>query len=126
MGRFDSSQLLAKRLIDLNGERITIKLYTTQEQPGKPWLPGQPVEQDVPASAVWLNYNTQESGKTYSDGTEIHRDDKKVLIAAQGLAADPNLQMQLIRADGSKWKAVKIKLLDPNGQKILYEVQARQ
>lgn len=126
MGRFDSSQLLAKRLIDLNGESVTIKLFTTQPVPGKPWLPGQSVEQDVPAKAVFLNYNTQDSGKTYSDGTEIHRDDKKVLIAAQGLTADLNLQSTLTRQDGTVFNVLKIKLLDPNGQKILYEVQARR
>lgn len=126
MGRFDSSQLLAKRLIDLNGEAVTIKLFTTQPVPDKPWLPEQPTEQSVSASAVFLNYNTQDSGKTYSDGTEIHRDDKKVLIAALGLTGEPNLQGTITRADGTVYKLVKIKLLDPNGQKILYEVQARQ
>lgn len=126
MGRFDSSQLLAKRLIDLNGEAVTIKLFTTQPVPDKPWLPAQPTEQSVSAKAVFLNYNTQDSGKTYSDGTEIHRDDKKVLIAAQGLTADLNLQSTLTRQDGTVFNILKIKLLDPNGQKILYEVQARR
>ena len=126
MGRFDSSHLLAKRLIDLNGESVTIKLFTTQPVPGKPWLPEQATSQDVPAKAVFLNYNTQDSGKTYSDGTEIHRDDKKVLIAAQGLTADLNLQSTLTRQDGTVFNVLKIKLLDPNGQKILYEVQARR
>jgi len=126
MGRFDSSQLLAKRLIDLNGEDAVVTVFTTTTpDPTKPWLPGESTPQDVPVRAVFLNYNTQESGKTYADGTDIHRDDKKVLIAALGLPVDPNLQGTITRQDGTKFRVIKVKLLDPNGQKILFEVQAR-
>lgn len=127
MGRFDSSQLLAQRLIDLNGETATLTVFTTvTPDPDKPWLPGDSAEQDVPVRAVFLNYNDQEAGKTYADGTEIHQDDKKVLIAALGLTIDPNLQGTITRQDGTVLRIVKVKLLDPNGQKILFEVQARR
>ena len=127
MGRFDSSQRLAQRLIDLNGEVATLTVFaTTTPDPDKPWLPGESVEQDVPAKAVFLNYNDQEAGRTYAEGSEIHRDDKKVLIAALGLTVEPNMQGTITRADGTVYRVIKIKLLDPNGQKILYEVQARR
>lgn len=126
MRRFDSSQLLAKRLIDLNGEDAVVTVFTsTTPDPDKPWLPGESAAQDVPVRAVFLNYNTQDSGRTYADGSDIQRDDKKVLIAALGLTADPNLQGTITRQDGTKLRVLKVKLLDPNGQKILFEVQAR-
>lgn len=127
MGRFDSSIQLAKRLIDLNGEDAVLRVFTaTTPDPTKPWLPGESVPQDVPVRAVFLNYNTQDAGKTYSDDTEIHRDDKKVLIAAMGLPVEPSMKGNVIRQDGTVFRVIKIKLLDPNGQKILYEVQARK
>ena len=127
MARFDSQQALAQRLIALNGEDVSIKVYaSTTPDPAKPWLPGNSAETTVSAKAVFLNYTTQQAGQTYADGTEIHRDDKKVLVAALGLSADPNLQGDITRADGTVFRIVKIKLLDPNGQKILFELQARR
>lgn len=128
MRRFDSAQALAKRLIDLNGEAATLTVFTsTTPDPDKPWLPGDSASQDVPVKAVFLNYSLKEAGQTYGDGTEIHKDDKKILIAAIGLGADPNLQGTILRADGvTKLRIIRVKLLDPNGQKILFEVQGRQ
>ncbi len=118
---------LAKQLIDRNGEAVTLTMYTTAiPDPDFPNEAGDSVPQNVPARAVFLNYNTQESGKTYSDGTEIHRDDKKVLMAAKGLVADPNLQGTITRADGTIYRIVKIKCLDPDGPSIYFELQARR
>lgn len=126
MGRFDSQQALAKRLISLNGEDAIIKLQTTTEVPGKPHLNGPTTEVVVNCKAVFLNYTTQDAGKRYEDGTEIHLDNKKVLVAAQGLSAVPNLQASITRADGTVYRIKKIKTLDPNGQKILYEFQVNR
>lgn len=127
MGRFDSQQATAKRLIDLNGEDAVLRVFTeTITDPLKPWLPGDSTQQDVPVRAVFLNYSAPDAGKTYTDGTEIHRDDKKVLIAASGLATEPNMKGLIVRQDGTVFRVIKIKLLDPNGQKILFEVQVRR
>jgi hypothetical protein len=126
MARFDRAQSLAERLISLNGERAILTLFsTTTPDPSKPWLPGDSTRQDVLVRAVFLNYNTQESGRTYAEGSEIHRDDKKVLVAARGITVTPNLQGEITRQDGTKLRIVKVKILDPNGQKILFELQAR-
>lgn len=126
MGRFDSQQLLAKRLISLNGEDATITNMTTGEVPGKPHLNGPASETQIPCKAVFLNYTTQDAGKRYEDGTEIHLDDKKVLVAAHGLSEVPSLQSKITRADGTVYRVIKVKTLDPNGQKILYEFQVRK
>lgn len=127
MGRFDSSAALAKRLIDLNGETAILTVFASQTQdPDKPWLSDDSAEQSEAVRAVFLNYNTQEAGRTYAPGSEIHRDDKKVLVAALGLTLDPSLQGNITRADGTVFRIVKIKLLDPAGQRILFELQARR
>lgn len=118
---------LAKQLIDKNGEAVTLTVYTTTiPDPAFPNESGDSVPQVVPARAVFLNYNTQEAGKTYNDGTEIHRDDKKVLVAAKGLVASPNLQGTITRANGTIFRIVKIKGLDPDGPSIYFELQARR
>ena len=127
MGRFDSSAALAQRLIDLNGETATLTVYTsTTPDPDKPWLSEESTEQAVPVRAVFLNYNDQDAGRRYAPGSDIQRDDKKVLIAALGLSVDPNVQGTITRQDGSVLRIIKIKTLDPAAQKILFEVQARR
>ena len=118
---------LAKQLIDANGEASVVTVFTTTTpDPAFPNETGESVPQTVPARAVYLNYNTKEAGTTYADGTEIHRDAKKVLMAAKGLVNAPNLQGTITRANGTIYRIIKVKCLDPDGPAIYYEVQARR
>lgn len=127
MGTFDWAVDLAKEMIDENGESAPLTVYsTTTPDPAYPNETGKSDETVVPARAVFLNYNAQESGQTYSDGTTIHRDDKKVLVAAKGLVADPNINGIITRANGDVFRIIKIKQLDPAGDKIFFELQARR
>lgn len=127
MGRFDSSAALAKRLIFLNGEVVTLTVYASAAaDPDKPWLSADSAPATEETKAVFLNYNIVEAGRTYAPGSEIHRDDKKVLIAAKDLTLAPNMQGTITRADGTVFRVVKVKCLDPAGQEILFEVQARR
>lgn len=127
MARFDRQVAAAKRLLDPNGENAVVKVFTTVvPDPNKPWVTGDSTATEVPCRAVFLNYNNVDAGRTYAEGTEIHRDDKKVLIAAKGLVADPNLQGTITRQDGTVFRIIKVRLLDPANQKIFFEVQARR
>lgn len=117
---------LAKQLIDANGEAATVTVFTTTPNPDFPNETGESTETVVPARAVFLNYNTKEAGTTYNDGTDIHRDDKKVLMAAKGMAKFPNLQGTVTRANGDIFRIVQVKALDPDGPAIYFEVQARR
>lgn len=117
---------LAKQLIDANGEAAVLTVYETVANPDFPNEQAPSEERSFPARAVFLNYNDKEAGQTYKDGTEIHRDDKKVLMAAKGLPFSPNLQGSITRANGSVLRIVKIKSLDPDGPSIYFEVQARR
>ena len=127
MGTFDWAVDLAKQLIDANGESVTLKVFTTAlPDTNFPNEQGDSTEQTLTARAVFLNYRAQDAGQTYKDGSEIHRDDKKVLMAAKGLTFNPNLQGNLQRADGSIYRIIKVVALDPDGPKIYFELQARR
>jgi hypothetical protein len=126
MGAFDWAVDLAKQLIDANGEAVVLKLFTSVDGAAGPWETQPSTEQSLNARAVFLNYNTKEAGQTYTDGTEIQRDDKKVLLAAKGLTFSPNLQGAIVREDGTEYRLIKIKCLDPGAQKIFFEIQARR
>jgi len=127
MGTFDWAVDLAKELIDRNGEPVVMKVFTmVLPDPNFPNETGDSAEQVIPARAVFLNYSGKEAGKAYADGTEIHRSNKKVLVAAKGLTAEPNMQGEIARASGAKYRIVSVKGLDPDGTSIYFEVQARR
>lgn len=124
MAAFDDDIQTAKELIEEFGEQATVRRIT----PGVPTVPGQPVPPtvtNIPVSAVWLNYNLQSSGELYVGGSLIKSTDKKVLVAALDVQ-DISPSDQIIRATGEVFKVVNAKLLDPNGQKILWTLQAER
>lgn len=124
MGVYDSDIASALESIREAGETSVLRSNAPGvENPDKPWLsvPAVPTNTDV--AAVWLNYNLQGAGQTQD--SLVKASDKKVLVAASG-APEITTSDQLVRADGSVWKIENVKLLDPNGERILYELQARQ
>lgn len=128
MGVYDEDIQSAKELIAESGEVSKVRRVIPGARPVpdlKPWEPVEPTTVEIDVTAVWLNFNLQSSGETYVGGSLIKRGDKKVLIAALDIA-DITPSDLLVRADGSVWKIVNPKLLDPNGQKILWTVQAEQ
>lgn len=123
MGVFDRQAETARRLIDKYGETSTIRRVT----PGVPTVPGKPVPPtvvNVSVRAAWLNYNLQTSGEPYVGGSLIKTGDKKVLVAALDIV-DITASDLIVRADGTVYKIENPKLLDPNGQKILWALQVR-
>jgi hypothetical protein len=126
MAAFDGDIQTAKELITEFGEVSKVRRVTPGvPDPLTPWKPVAPTIVDVEVTAVWLNYNLQSSGELYVGGSLIKSSDKKVLVAALDIA-DINPSDQLVRADGAIYKVVNAKLLDPNGQKILWTLQVEQ
>lgn len=125
MGTFDWAIDLAKQLIDANGEACGIAVFHSVDGPAGPQETTNSTVTAIACRAVFLNYNTKEAGQTYQDG-DIHRDDKKVLVAAKGLVASPNLNGEIARANGDVFRILKIKCLDPAGPAIYYELQVRR
>lgn len=131
MARFDRAIQTALKLIKKNGEDTQMTVYTQQvDDPTKPWNGGEPTERALTARMVFLNFTEQSTstnaGERYFEGSLIQQGDKKVLLAAAGLAFDPQLNAELKRKDGTVWKIVQMKLLDPNEQKILWTLQVRR
>lgn len=126
MGVYDDDIQTAKELIEESGEQAHVRRVTPGvPDPATPWIAVPPSKVDIPVSAVFLNYNQPSSGEPYVGGSLIKAGDKKVLIAAIDVA-DITASDFILRANGEVWKVVNPKLLDPNGQKILWTVQARR
>jgi hypothetical protein len=117
----------ALELITEFGADCQLKVFTaTTDDPAQPWDPGVPAEQVLTARMVFLNFKSNSNGETYWNGTLVQQGDKKVLLAASGLAFEPNLNALITRADGSVWKVVNLHRLDPDGTPILYTLQVRK
>lgn len=87
-----------------------------------PWNPVPPVQTEASVHAVWLNYSF---GEKMRAGTLIHEGDLKVLIPGADIA-DITASDLLRNSGGELHQVVAVKTLAPNGQKILFEVQARR
>jgi hypothetical protein len=117
----------ALELIAEFGADCQLKVFTaTTPDPAQPWETAAPTEQVANPRMVFLNFKGNNSGETYWNGTLVQQGDKKVLLAASGLAFPPNLNALLTRADGSVWKVVNLHTLDPDGTPILYTMQVRK
>lgn len=125
MGQFDGEIQTALELIRENGELARLTVLTTTDGANE-WDAGVPTEATADAHMVFLNFKGNNSGETYWNGTLVQQGDKKVLLAASGLAVEPNIHALITRADGTVWKVQNLQRLDPNGQQILYTMQVRQ
>lgn len=124
MARFDTQIVTAKRLIERNGEASVLQRRTdgTPPDPTQPWNPGTPTTTDSDVSAVWLDYDLERV-----DGKLIKEGDQEVLIPGSDPDFTPDASTDiLIRASGVKWSIKNVNTLAPNGQVILYTIQARQ
>ena len=131
MAQYDRAIATALKLIKKFGGDTELTVHTsTAADASKPWRAGAPAEQKLTARMAFLNFssqgNSEGSGERYFEGSLIQQGDKKVLLAAAGLAFDPALNAELKRKDGSIWKVVQMKLLDPNEQKVLWTLQVRR
>tara|TARA_B100000749_G_scaffold147467_1_gene113128 strand:- start:16266 stop:16649 length:384 start_codon:yes stop_codon:yes gene_type:complete len=77
------------------------------------------------AQMILLDYTSQEAGAKYAAGTEVKVGDKKILIASKGLDSAP-LMTSLIHADGADWRVQSIKISNPAGTPLAYEIHGRK
>lgn len=91
----------------------------------EPWKQDPPAVTLTAVAAVFLNFGGQTNGVRYFEGNQVLTGDKKILVAAQGA---PNIAIGdvVVRSDGQRWRVEAFKLLDPNGERILYTIQGRQ
>jgi hypothetical protein len=127
VGEYDRQIATAQRLIRDKGELSTLLRVTPTAAGGTPWRPGAyAAPAELPVGAVWLNYNLRDSGSMDAPESLIKVGDKKVLVAAVDVPGGITVSDRLRRVDGTVYNVENVKLLDPNGQAILYELQVRQ
>lgn len=132
MATYDSAVALARRLIDKKGGRTVLIKAGSPVTPDedKPWEQesSDPATTSKTIKAVFLDFASLGSApKRFADGTLVQEGDKQVYLSASSLGSIVvGLNDILQRADGSRWIVKTAKLLDPDGQKILWEVWVKQ
>jgi hypothetical protein len=119
MAKFDyaRSQTTALRMLDKFGQVGTI----IRELPGSGpvYDPGEPVSMPFPCIMAVLKFDSKDI-----DGTLIKSGDKKIYIAANGLAIVPATTDKLLIGSVSH-TVVRVIPLNPAGIAVYFEVQAR-
>lgn len=122
---YDRMAATALRLISRFGSEQTLRDITPGSyDPVSGETTGDtPISQ--PAQLLLLDYTLQESGQQYAEGSEIRQGDKKIIIAAKGLAWPPALTTR-IDVDGVLWQVVNVKEANPAGTPLVYFCQGRK
>lgn len=74
---------------------------------------------------ILLDYTAAESGVINTSGSLVQQGDKKIMLAAKGLAWAPTMTTT-IDAGGQVWTIVNIKSINPAGTPLLYEIHGRR
>jgi hypothetical protein len=121
MAFYDEMAVMALEMITEFGQPVTI----SKTEPGEydpetgGESPGVTIEQT--AQGILLEF----SGQEFQNNSLIKQGDKKLKIAAQGLAWVPGLLDKVV-AQGRTWSIVPpLKEVNPAGTPILYELQVR-
>lgn len=121
MAFYDEMAVMALEMITEFGQPVTI----SKTEPGEynpetgGEAPGTTVEQI--AQGILLDF----TGIEFQNNSLIRQGDKKLKIAAQGLAWVPGLLDKVV-AQGRTWSIVPpLKEINPAGTPILYELQVR-
>jgi hypothetical protein len=118
---YDRTAATALRLITQFGQPVTISKTEPGEYDPETGgdTPGATIEQT--AQGILLDFTGQE----FQTNSLIKQGDKKLKIAAQGLAWVPGLLDKVV-AQGRTWAIVPpLKEVNPAGTPILYELQVR-
>lgn len=118
---YDRTAATALRLITQFGQPVTISKTEPGEYDPETGgdTPGATIEQT--AQGILLDFTGQE----FQNNSLIRQGDKKLKIAAQGLAWVPGLLDKVV-AQGRTWSIVPpLKEINPAGTPILYELQVR-
>ncbi|SFS27630.1 hypothetical protein [Pseudomonas sp. NFACC42-2] len=121
MGFYDEMAVMALEMITEFGQPVTISKTEQGEYDPETGgeSPGATVEQT--AQGILLDFTGQE----FQNNSLIKQGDKKLKIAAQGLAWVPGLLDKVV-AQGRTWSIVPpLKEVNPAGTPILYELQVR-
>jgi hypothetical protein len=118
---YDEMAVMALEMITEFGQPVIIRATTVGEyDPETGTAPTDAITEQT-AQGVLLDFTGQE----FQNSSLIKQGDKKLKIAAQGLAWAPDLLNKVI-VQGRTWSIVPpLKEINPAGTVILYELQVR-
>ncbi len=114
---YDRARATAERMISRFGQAGAIRRAGAPT--GDAWnpTPGTPI--DHACNLVVLDYSAREI-----DGTLIRSTDRKIYVAALGLAIEPT-EADRVVIDGVALEIVNVMTLAPAGTAVYFELQAR-
>lgn len=74
---------------------------------------------------ILLEYTSAEAGIINASGSLVQQGDKKIMLAAKGLAWPPTTTTTIL-ADGLTWTIVNVKSTNPAGTPLVYELHGRR
>jgi hypothetical protein len=121
MAFYDEMAALALEMITEFGQPVIIRATTVGDYDPETGSAPPDTVTDQTAQGILLDFTGQE----FQNNSLIKQGDKKLKIAAQGLAWAPGLLNKVI-AQGRTWSIVPpLKEINPAGTPILYELQVR-
>jgi len=120
MAEYDSSVVLAQRLINKKGREVKVIFNESSAlDSSKPWEVAETQRQEFSVRAVVFPVESR-----YVDGSTVFMTDKQMLIAAAD-AAFPITPSAKVRDKGYDYQVIKVDTLEPGEQTILYTVVIR-
>lgn len=121
MAFYNEMAVMALDMITEFGQPVIIRATTDGEYDPETGTAGPGTVTEQTALGILLDFTGQE----FQTNSLIKQGDKKLKIAAQGLAWAPGLLNKVI-AQGRTWSIVPpLKEINPAGTPILYELQVR-
>lgn len=125
---YDRMAATALRLIERFGQTATLSDTPEPDPDDYDPVTGMgaaivPVTQ--PGQVILLDYTMQEAGIINAAGSLVQQGDKKIMLAAKGLAWPPTMTTTIL-ADGLAWTIINIKTTNPAGTPLLYELHGRR
>jgi len=116
--RYDATKASAAKAIKKSGVAMTLNRKSTTAATN-PWEPPTETTTAYSCNGVITNYSAYEI-----DGTVIRRDDRKVLLAAGGLAVVPTTA-DTLTIGGVELAIMHVEPIAPSNDPIIYTVQVR-
>lgn len=119
MAFYDEMAVMALDLITEFGQPVILREITTPE-----YDPDNPGGGDVIIEQIAQGILLDFTGLEFQNDTLIVRGDKKLKVAALGMAWKPKPLVQ-VDVQGKTWTVINLKEINPAGTPLLYELQVR-
>jgi len=122
---YDRMAATALRLIERFGLTATLSEVTPGEYDPVTGVETGGATLTQTGQLILLDYTAQEAGIINAAGSLVQQGDKKIMLAAKGLAWAPTMTTTIL-ADGLTWTIINIKSTNPAGTPLVYELHGRR